>query len=258
MPSKKRIAVAIIIAITYGIALMFYVPTIFTISNTISERYSDLTKPTQPRTFQEVSTVNFQTNTRLASASDITFGYTFYYPNGTLVVDEPVTVTVKAVLKTPAAKTVSVISLGFQNQLPYPLTYDIYGVPSSSGITLTNTNNTDAFGNIVMTGQETIFWPVDGDYQALMTVFFQDGSNQPMTMPDVVFHVYPKEQLTQIETNQISLETNQASLQLSEAVLILSTVSIFALIVQILDHTQTNARASMPKKAPARIKNTPL
>jgi len=56
-----------------------------------------------------------------------------------------------------------------------------------------------------------------------------------MTIDTVVLHVYPQEHLTKIETNQ-------ASISLAVVVLIFSTVGIIALVVQILDRSETQCK----------------
>ena len=126
-----------------------------------------------------------------------------------------------------------------QNWLSYPVEYDEAFMPKQGGFSWSNRFSDKALypdisnlKTVVNQGGGQVFWSTEGDYHPLIEVTFVDGTRDIITSNDVVFHVYPVEYLTQIKTNQVSVT-------LSIVVLILSFFSVLALMVQILDHTDT-------------------
>ena len=243
LPSKVRVASVIIILVTYFVVIGIFYPN-------ISRTYSDITKPLQPRTFQIPIFINSNGTVGFTNGTDIEIGLSITYPNGTLVINEPVDLTVTVVLKGEAITKIQQIDFTFQNWLTYPATSDTEGIAQQGTIVFSNNfpnspyypygNSTPpSNANYISTGHSTVYWSVDGDYKPVFELFFFDGTNSPLTTVDsVVLHVYPQEQLTQIETNQ-------ASINLSVVVLIFSTVGIIALVVQIWDHTETECKYKM-------------
>jgi hypothetical protein len=178
--------------------------------------------------------------------SGLAFRLNFTYPNGTLIANEPVTIDSIAIIDY-AYSTLDEVVIFFQNSLAYPFSYEDNGIiPKQGSLAFRNPVYIEGEGTVVRNvsvGSYTqITWPIEGDYIPIIGVFFRDGTNKTYTTSDVVMHVYPPEQLTQIETNRISLENNQASLDLSRAVLILSTVGIVALAFQIVDRADNDCK----------------
>jgi len=146
-----------------------------------------------------------------------------------------------------AYSTLDHIEIFFQNSLAYPVSYEDNGIiPKQGTLAFPNPYRIEGTGvtvsNITIGSSAQIIWPIEGDYTPIIGVFFTDGTNKTYTGSDVVLHVYPKEQLTQIDTERTSLEASQASLKLSEAVFILGSLSILAVVIQILDHSETNGK----------------
>ena len=50
-----------------------------------------------------------------------------------------------------------------------------------------------------------VAWAIDGDYVPTIEITFFDGTNQTIVANDISIHVYPQEELTQIETNKVSV-----------------------------------------------------
>lgn len=236
LPSNKRIAVVTIILTVYIIVIWVYYPT-------ISGTYNDIMKSPQPRTFQIPIFFDLKGSVGFINQSDVEIGLTITYPNGTLVINEPVDVTATVVLRDVAIKEIGEVDFAFQNWLQYPTFHDVLGIPQQGSLNFPNPNEQYYSGNltpspnlrIVITANTTVYWPIEGDYKPLIELLYFDGTKQAMTIDTVVLHVYPQEQLTQIETNQ-------ASISLAVVVLIFSTVGIIALVVQILDRSETQCK----------------
>ena len=247
MPSNRRKVTAISILVVYLIILSVYVfGIIIPLEGTISVRYNELTQTPKPYTFQIKMPFNLSNvyGVGLDTSMDVIIGVTFTLPNGTLVANEPVDISSTVALRSTAITRINYIDVVFQNCLTYPKYVDAQGVPVQGILTYNNPVNAYLATNatppspLVIGLNTKVYWSIDGDYKPVIEVFFFDGTNLVIDVNSVVLHVYPQEQLTQYETERISLETNQASLRLSEAVLVLSTVSILALSVQIWDHPE--------------------
>lgn len=245
-----RVVIAFLIVIIYAVLILPYFQTVQNASNDVSKEISDLTKPPQPYTFQIPLYLRFNGTNPIGqiNESGLAFRLTFTYPNGTLVANEPVSIDSIAVIDY-AYSTLDRVVIFFQNSLAYPLSYEDNGIiPKQGSLGFPNPiriEGTDiTVRNVTVGSSAQITWPIEGDYTSLIGVFFVDGTNKTYTTNDIVIHVYPKEQLTQIETNRVSLENNQASLELSKAVLWLSTIGIVAIFVQIVDHTDNECKYS--------------
>ena len=157
--------------------------------------------PLQARTYQISSGYNFQSDSvALLSKEDILFAETFCYPYGILITDEPIGVAGIAILRTDSAQTVTSIIMIFQNSLAYPKCNTSTGIPIPGNIILARTLTTDR-----LEGKATIYFPVEGDYQGIMMLSFANGATQEITIPNLVLHVYPQEELTQLESTHISV-----------------------------------------------------
>jgi hypothetical protein len=234
----------------YIIVLCLYVPKISELSSKIDGRYEALIKQNQTHKSSFATSFNINSVSRFVSA-DVKIGLNLTYPNAILAANIPVNITgivyIKNVqlINSSSPKSIDRIYYGFQNCIQFPLTLDEDDVPkwgyldinfnlANSGIFIDSQND---YG-VVSWGQTTtanVFWSMEGDYKPIIAVFYADKTNQTFTTDDIVIHVYPEQQLSEIESERISLDTNQASLQLSWIILILSAFTVIALIVQIWD-----------------------
>ena len=89
------------------------------------------------------------------------------------------------------------------------------------------------FNNIYVNSNMNITFPIEGDYKPIIGLEFKDNSTTYFEAKNTVLHVYPREQLKQLETERVSLESDLASLELSKAVFILSTIAVISIVVQI-------------------------
>lgn len=167
--------------------------------------------------------------------SDIEFSLNFSYPKETLIIDERVEIIGLSVLKGNVADNITRILLTFQNCMEYGK-FDQWGMPKQAFLHFVNINGSrglaiDEEGRPVylLSDDITANWFMDGDYKPVIGVFYDNNTNSTMVIDDVVIHVYPKEQLTQIETNK-------ASVILSFTVLILSIVGVITLFYYLWDY----------------------
>jgi hypothetical protein len=194
--SKKRKAIVVISILIYlGVFIYFFI--------IVGGSYTEVISSPQPQSFQIPFVYNFQSNTTVGfgnpSDNDMQIGLTFYYPQGTLVAGEAVNVSGLVKLNTQQALTVTEIDIGFDNCLQYPITYN-NGMAEYGTLHIDNKIADDT-----IIGNTTITWPIDGDYGMFGVVFYNYGtSNQTFRNTNVDFHVYPQQQLTQIETDKIT------------------------------------------------------
>jgi hypothetical protein len=189
--------------------------------------YNEITNAPHSRNFQVTFSV-YLNNTINIELPDVIIGLNVTYPNGTLVVDEPVTIFGKAVLNTPQAKNIGNIAIAFDNAYEFPQSYDSHGIQKFVTLNINNPNNEDE-----LLGHINLSWPIDGDYRLIGYIIFYDGSLKSMNNNNVVFHVYPKEQLTQIQSNKISLV-------LTIVLLIFTYVGIIDIILRLLEKKPNN------------------
>ena len=79
----------------------------------------------------------------------------------------------------------------------------------------------------------TVTFPIDGNFKPILGIFYQQGdTNTTMLIEDITITVFPKERLTQIQTNKVTAE-------LSIAVFIFS---LFGVISAIMDLTREETK----------------
>jgi hypothetical protein len=256
MTKKKRWFIAFVIGIAYSLVLVLVLPNIITTLSKVSTEYDELIKPLQPLTVLEPIAFNpAGRQGYIVPYTDIEIALSVTYPNGILVTNENVSVvaTVFWNITNNDAENMTSFYLTFQNAVDYPLTFQNLTYqdknfqtyfPMSGYFSFDNvmsmTNKTGRYyltGTALMQANRTIMWQQEGDYKPILQINYVGGSSLVNVIDEVVFHVNPREQLTQLETNRIGLEANIASLRLSEAVLILGTIAIVALCVQIVDRS---------------------
>lgn len=194
--------------------------------------YSEVSKSPEPRDVKLTLAVNLNGTTGFVE-SDIHFGLILHYSKGTLVVDEPVNVTGVAKLRSlKALSEVERVVVGFQNCLASPINPD-KEIPEQGYLDFTQTNKFEnnsgqEFGGLVsdLEANEEVVWTIDGEYKPIIGIFFKDNTNKTFTSDDVIIHVYPKEQLTNIQVNKVNIE-------LTLAVFILTFLGVCSLMVEL-------------------------
>ena len=73
--------------------------------------------------------------------SDVEIGLTITYPNGTLVINEPVDIAATVVLRDVAIKEIGKVNFAFQNWLQYPTIRDMLGIPQQGSFSFPNPIN---------------------------------------------------------------------------------------------------------------------
>jgi hypothetical protein len=207
-------------------------------SPSIFETYTYVINSNQSRTFQIPIYIKFNSTSTLIpiSESDVTFTLNFTYPYGTLIVNEPVTINATITLKGVGAEQIQDTKIVFQNWLGYPNEYTEDDVPIQGALDFqTPLQIVNGSGNNIVDGHfqtstsAQVVWAIDGDYKPLILFVFRDGTGYQTIDDNVVIHVYPNEQLTQIYANKVSVV-------LSLAVFIFSFVGVFALFFQLWDY----------------------
>lgn len=262
--TQKKVArfiIATLLLIVYIWAIFPFYQNIDTISKRTTEEISELTKPPEPYTYQIPLYFSFNGSSPFMSSAETDFGFllTLTYPNGTLVPNEIVDINITAVMDN-VVTSLDHVAIIFPNALSYPISYGENGFPIQAIVSFQNPYNLQAgIGNIYhnnyFEGDCKAIWIIDGDYTPVIGFFFKDGTNKIYQTTNFVIHVYPKEQLTQLENSRVSLENNQASLELSKAVFWLSTVAIIALFIQIIDHSDNECYN--PKNQPNKQEGQP-
>lgn len=197
-----RVVIAGIILVLFLVAIWYSVPVI--ISGLVEANTAS-----NPRFFPIGQNMNLN-GTLGFLESDIKFSLNFTYPHGTLIVDDPINITGSAVFRSlTAIDKVAYVQFGFQSCLFAPITQDSDGVPRQGYLVFYNPIHLEnmtgqEYDNIVLIQDDSInvLWTLEGDYKPIIGIFFKDGTNKTLTSESMVLHVYPKEQLTLIETNK--------------------------------------------------------
>lgn len=230
-----RIALALLVILSYVGISAYFLPKIIA-------DYDEVINSSKPRTFQFPININLNGTVGFFEPQ-VSIGLTITYPRGILIVDEPVKVHGHAVLDNETAYNVSVIVVVFQNCLKYPMNYTYKGIPRQGFIVFNATDRMLDYNRITgkavynILGDSTISWPIDGESKTILGIFYNDGTNTTMAINDLVLHVYPKEQLTQIQTNKVTTE-------LTVAVFIFATFGVFSIASDIWPRKNSNSKAS--------------
>lgn len=204
--NSRKVATFVMIGLIFAYVLWIYSP--------IATSIEQINQPSQPLSFEEPIAVNTLPDTAaFVQSTDIAVDLNITYPLGILIVNESVSIfaTTFMNISINSANLTSFI-IGFQNALADPTVYkngiphngvfqvdNPYVFPNAVAQHMTIENDTDTeYRNI------TIVWHTDGDYKPIIQLNYYDGSSQVIVDNDLVFHVYPTNQLTQIETNRIN------------------------------------------------------
>ncbi|MCL5950005.1 MAG: hypothetical protein M1490_05965 [Candidatus Bathyarchaeota archaeon] len=214
----KRKALAIFMLVTYVIFIIVF-------AFSIKGLTFDVLSAPERRSY--LLPINLNLNGTMGFGNpDITLCLNFTYPRGALIVDESVDIIGLSVLRGSAMSNVSMILVTFQNCLENG-SYDIFHFPKQAYLVFNNSDHNrgltfDDSGKIVyiFCDDTQAYWSLDGDFKPIVGVFFADNTNKTMIIDDVIIHVYPREQLTQMQSNSVSLILSIAGLILGSVVVI--------------------------------------
>jgi hypothetical protein len=185
---------------------------------------------------------NGQSVTVEGSIPDIVVDLTVCYQRGTLIVDDPVTVSGVAVVNTSIPQHVRSIAVHFQNSQAYPIRQDSENITEGIDLLLEPTQNSSRF-----MGTATMVWSLEGVYNPYFAITYDDSTGvhgTPLAISrDVAITVYPKEQLAQIVTSNVSMI-------LTISVYLLTLVGTGSLILSLWDRKQS------PQKGKNNTENT--
>jgi hypothetical protein len=199
----KRRAFAIFLFAIYFLSLVIF---IFSIRGLAS----DVLSASEERSYLFPINLNLNGTMRLGEP-DITFCLNFTYPKGTLVVDEPLDIIGLSVLRGKAMDDVNMTLLTFQNCLRAE-SYDVFHFPKQAFLVFNNSDHNRALTfddsgktAYILCDDTEAYWSMDGDYKPIISIFYANNTNRMMVIDDVTIHVYPREQLTQMQSNSINL-----------------------------------------------------
>jgi len=214
---KITIRLLRIIFALFIIGFFIWLP--LTLAPTITEGYNAVKDSPSSENFSIPMYLNLNSTNRF-STKDMGFLLNFTYPHGTLFANENVTLEATLVfLNDNLYKTINYTTLGFQNCLSSPIGLDNNGLPIGAELFFETPFHVPESSTLTITGilvasvdSAVITWPIDGDYKPIIGVFYNDGTNSTYTTDDVIMHVYPQEQLTQIISTKVNMELTIAFL----------------------------------------------
>jgi hypothetical protein len=159
-----------------------------------------------PRTFHITFFFYFngQSVTPEGTIPDITIDLTVFYPRGTLIVDDPVTISGMAVVNRTIPERVASLTVYFENAQAVPIEQDVNGITKGADLLLNPTQNSS-----LLLGETTMSWPVEGTYNPQFTITYTNGTGRYSTpllvSTSVAITVYPKAQIAQIVNSNVSM-----------------------------------------------------
>lgn len=164
------------------------------------------------------------------SIPDVQMDLTVHYNRGTLVVDDPVTISGLAVINASIPQNIFSMTIHFQNALSSPLTRNSDNITQGTDLLLIPTQNSSIY-----VGTATMQWALEGSYSPYMIITFSNSSGRFVTQtyvsPDVSITVYPKYQYAQIVTNNVNMI-------LAISVYFLTLVGTGSLVLSLWDRKQ--------------------
>lgn len=237
-----------ILLISYYVIVEPYWKDVQSTSDRISIELDELTKSPESNDFKLPMYFNFNESNPIGKINETDFAFILHltYPNGSLIANDIIYVNATAVIDR-IVESLDKITLAFPNSLRYPLTYGENRLPIQGILVFDNPIRIEGkingtFTNIYASSDMNITFPVEGEYRPIIGLEFKDNSTVYFEAKNTILHVYPEEQLKQLETNRVSLESNLASLELSKAVFILSTIAIVSIAVQIFSYNNDNCK----------------
>lgn len=236
---KVKYTTSDIVRFVLAIAVVVVSACLFiTLSSLITDSLQDVEKVSpEPRNFTVPIRINL--NGTRSYDVDVSFALDFTYQNGTLIVDDAVEIDGIAVLLSNNAKEIETIQVGFQNALAYNTTTksvirDYWGVPEQ-GYLFFNTSQSGIIYPFSLTEKITVIWTIDGNYHPIIGITYKNGTQpSPMFIEDIVITVFPKEQLTQVQTAEVNTKLSMVNTWLSIAVFVFSIFNIITIVIDIL------------------------
>jgi hypothetical protein len=190
-----------IVAIILSIALIMLT---VILAPSIHKSFHENAKLEKPRDFHIVfgQTIHWTPRVRRIINADIFVDLVVHYPHGTLVVNDPVEISARAILNSPERQdmqSISAITLTFENAQLYPIVWDDEKISDEIHISLKQTQEKN-----IWTGNATIAWTLEGSYHPLIS-YTSDQPRPCGPIPNTAITVYPKSQIAQIVTNKAFL-----------------------------------------------------
>jgi len=159
----------------------------------------------QPRTAHIAFKYNFNEQPiNVGETPDVEIDVALRYPHGTLIVDDPVDISGVAVQHGSFDQRVRSLTIWFQNALAYPVTQDENGITEGRDLLINVTQ-----GNNKLIGNTTVVWVIEGTYNPELGLMFTNETGTYAryvgVSSSVAITVYPKAQLAQIVTNNVSI-----------------------------------------------------
>lgn len=228
---NKSLAIAVII--------LFLIVSVY-VGSILNEWNKTNDKLQQPRTFHITFFYFFngQGSTPQGYIPDIKVDLSVSYERGTLIVDDPVTISGIAVVNSSIPQQIRSITFHFQNAQNFPVKQNNENITEGADILLYPTQNSSIF-----VGTAIMSWALEGNYNPYFGVTYT-FSNQTGTYitplaisSDVAITVYPKTQYAQTVTSNVSMI-------LAVAVYVLTIIGTGSLVLTLWDRTissnQTN------------------
>jgi len=209
--------------------LIFFIIVTFFIYSVMSDWNNLNIELQRARTFHITFSYYFsgQTITLTGYIPDIQVDLTVHYQRGTLIVDDPVTISGIAIVNTSIPQQTRSITVHFQNAQAHPITQDVNNITEGADLYLGLTQNSSR-----LIGNSTMAWTLEGTYNPYFAVLFENSTGMfttPLaTSKDVAITVYPKSQFAQIVTNNVSM-------LLAIAVYLLTLVGTGGLVLSLWD-----------------------
>jgi hypothetical protein len=229
-----------------NIIVAIYIIVTLLLSPALYSVFAEVMTYPQPRTWQKDMGILLSSNFRITEATtDIDIYGTFYYPNGILVVDEIVNVSAKVVLHTPEAQSIRGIVFGFQMGED-PAKKGENGIRESAQM---NFDMGDSFiegSDVVMKNNTQVVWSTEGDFVPILYIINGTGYAREFNTNDLIFHVYPRAEL-------INMDSNKTSILLTIALFIFTVVGVVTLYFDLRDFKVRNPNYK-PTEQPKQLK----
>jgi hypothetical protein len=241
-------------------------------SDKISTEIEELTKPPESNTIELPMYFDFESTELLGKIGEVDFPFILEltYPNGSLIANDVIHVKGTAFI-THIIESLDRITLAFPNSLEHPKRYQkdrllaqgilVYENPFYEMPSIVMENTTIPI-NVALVKEANITFPIEGEYRPIIGFRFKDNSTKYFEARNTILHVYPEEQLKQLETERIDLESNLASLELSKAVFILTFIAMFSIVIQIISYNSDKCKhqpneQNEDSKIKEKLKETP-
>lgn len=172
--------------------------------------------------------------------ADVEADLTVQYPSGTLIVDESVTISGLAIVNRTIPEQVTSVDIYFQNAQASPIQQDVNGITKGADLFLGPTQNSS-----VLAGHRTMAWSVEGSYNPEFIFNFANSTGTYVTplliATGVAITVYPKAQIAQLASNNISMI-------LTMAIYVLTLVGTGDLVLDLWDRKPPSQKTESSTK----------